>query len=113
MVNPSPQRLVLPHCASNGQPEISCICVYKARADSAVPSVAVDKRQRFGAGLPGLSHNCVEHSVEDDLGRVVSVKIDFHDERRLFSVSHPRIEKPAKNEGLVAAVGLEPTTYGL
>jgi len=83
VVNPPPQRLVFPYCASNRQSEISCVRVYKAWADPAIPSMAVNQCQSSCAHFPSLLHNLVQHSIKNDLGGVVSMKIDFHDELAL------------------------------
>src|SRR5262249_852234 len=77
-MNPSPQRFVVSHCAANGQPEISGVCVYKSRSDSSIPAVPVNQPQGPCTHFPSLLHQLFQHSVKNDLGRVVSMKVNFH-----------------------------------
>lgn len=78
MINPRTQRFVRPEGVSNAKSEVARICVDKARADSAVSTVAVDERQLWFAHFPDLLHQIGEESSVDDRRGMESVKIDLH-----------------------------------
>lgn len=63
---------------SNAKSEVARIGADKARADSAVPTVAVDERQLRFAHFPDLLHQIGQESSVDDRRGVESVKINLH-----------------------------------
>jgi hypothetical protein len=70
--------LIIAKRLSDAQTKITCVRIYKARADPAVAAMAVDQDKFILAHFPGLLHNTGECPVKHDFSRMVAMKIDFH-----------------------------------
>jgi hypothetical protein len=62
---------------SNAKTEVTSICIHKARANAAIPTMSMNELQPYFAHFPGLLYDFIEQSCFKNLGRVVSVEVNF------------------------------------
>jgi hypothetical protein len=78
VLNPLAKRAVMPQGPPNTEAEVTGVCIHKTRSDSSIATMAMNQCQFVFTHLPGLLHNFAKSSVEHDLSRMVTVKVNFH-----------------------------------
>ncbi len=76
--NPLTQRFVLAKSAAETKTEITGFRVDETWADATVASMPVNEFQSHFTHLPGLLYEFMKESSFNDLGRMESVKVNFH-----------------------------------
>jgi len=78
MKNPLSQRSIVSQGTAEAKAEVARVCVHEARADPAIPPVAVNQRQVCRADFPSLLYQGIEQSAVYDLRGMVAMKADLH-----------------------------------
>jgi hypothetical protein len=78
VLNPFAKGSVMPQRPPNTEAKVTGVCIHKTGSDSSIATMTMNQCQFVFTHLPGLLHNFAKSSVEHDLSRMVTVKINLH-----------------------------------